>query len=554
MDAALDSWTHKLISASKARTIPFGSFICPICHQAVHLRDGPKRVAYFAHNVARQDCELSFQSIYKAGTPHVANLDQNSRSGDLQLGLRLYVKGRPMSWGLELDLGVKDIPEGQLLIDVGGRETAADLTNNRLSNYAVVVEPQQAPYRVISVSPPHSLAAIFEGKICEGLRKTGMTAFTAVGRAGHALFYRATRIDCGRTYAVVWRDNEPTQFPANFECESLEARDGFSATLVIIPKSLSQAEADWIKANLHLGVEEKIQHIVQVWPPITNRITSQSIQSVHDEAVVVALDEADVHQTTNLFVRCDGDVRAAGSIPGAMTFFQYEPEGKSDARFLTTDGSGAMLDVEFSLPPATPWHALNLMVLLRTTSNEGVSTSSPLHSRYAIRALMDVRHGHAKLDDLSMPRAVQGRVRVGWGDNAIEHCIRATSKCINGQQYGFQPSDEDVALLIDAVRKTDSDVTIDFGTFGHISLPAILQVTCESVVLGNVGLPAHIRALLKSYLFRFGSPPVWPRPDMRMSDWELVSLFNDGRRMRGDAGIRRYLERELTRYVDGVKQ
>jgi hypothetical protein len=554
LDAALDSWTHKLVSASKARGISFGSFICPICFEPVHLRDGPKRVAHFAHNVAREDCELSFQSIYKAGTHHAAHLDHDSRAGDLQLGLRLYVRGRPMSWGLELDLGVKDISDGRVLIDVGGRETAVELTGNRLSNYTVVVEPQQAPYRVVSVSPRGSQAAIFEDGTCEGLRSVGMTAFTAVGRAGHALFYRAAKIDGGRTYAVVWRGDESRQFPADFEYESLEAREGFSAALVFAPKFLSQASVDWIKANLHLASEHKIQNIVQVWPPITNRITSQSIQSVRDDAIVVALDETDVRQTTSVFVRCDGDVRAAGGIPGAKTFFRYEPTGKPAARFLTTDGSGAMLDVEFSLPAATPWHALNATVVLRTTSNEGVSTSTPLHSRHATQALADIRHGHAKLDYISMPRAAEGRVRVGVGDAAIEHCIRAASKGVTGNKHGFQPSDEDVALLVEAVCKANVDVVIDFAAFGYVSLPAILKVTHGKRAPGAAELPEQVRALLKNYLFRFGFTSVWPRPDVRMSDSELVRLFNSGRGMTGNAATRRYLERELARYVDGVTQ
>ncbi|WNC90235.1 hypothetical protein RI103_02415 [Paraburkholderia sp. FT54] len=459
-----------------------------------------------------------------------------------------------MSWGLELDLGVKDVSKGHILIDVGGRETAVDLTGNRLSNYTVVVEPQQAPYRILSVSPPHSQAAVFEGRNCDGLRRVGMTAFTAVGRAGHALFHRAEKIDGGRTYAVVWRNDKAAQFPVDWECETLETRGDFSATLVFIPKFLSQASLDWIKANLQLPAVHKIQNIVQVWPPISNRITSQSIQSVRDNAIVVALDEIDVRQATSVFVRCDGDERAAGGIPGARTFFRYEPAGKPTARFLTPNGSGAMLDVEFSLPAATPWLALNAAVVLRLTSNEGISTSAPLHSRYATQALLDIRHGYAKLDYVSMPRAAQGRVRVGLGDAAIEHLICATNKSVAGTKNGFQPSDEDVVLFVDAVCKADADVVVDFGAFGYVSLPAILKALHRKGVTGAAELPEQVRALLKKYLFQFGSTSVWPRPDMRMSDSELIGLFNSSRGMKGNAATRRYLERELARYVDGVTQ
>lgn len=552
MDAALDIWTRKLVSASTARGIPFGSFVCPICLDAVHLRDGPKRVAHFAHNVARQDCELSFLSMYRAGAQHIAHVDQDRRIGDFLLGLRLYVTGRPMTWGLELDLGVKDISEGQVLIDVGGRETTADLTNNRLSSYTVVVEPQQAPYQVMSVSPPHSQAAIFEGGTCEGLRSTGMTAFTAVGRAGHALFYRAEKIEGGRTYVVVWRDDILAQIPADFECESLDARNGFSAALVIIPKVLSQNGVDWVKSNLNLPAENKIQHIVQVWPPITCRITSQSVQSVRDETIFVAFDEADARQKTSAFVRCDGDVQGAESIPGARTYFRYDSTGKSAARFLTTDGSGAMLDVEFSLPNTTPWRALNTTVVVGITTDEGLSGSSPLHSRLAQKALLDVRCGHATLDYLSMPRAAQGRVHVGLGDAAVEHCIRATSEGVVGQKQGFRPSEEEFALLVAAVCDPDLTVVLDFGTLGYVSLPAIRRVTMGKAEREPAQLPDEIRTLLRSYLFRHVSIAVWPRPDIRMTDAELVKLFYLDRRMRDGAALRRYLERELARYVDGV--
>lgn len=474
------------------------------------------------------------------------------RSGELQLGLRLYLTAHPMSWGLELNLVVKDVSEGHILIDVGGRETAVDLTGNRLSNCTVVVEPQQAPYRVLSASPPHSQATIFEGKNCEGLRKVGMTAFSAVGRAGHALFHRAEKIDGGRTYAVVWRNDKAVQFPADWECETLEARGNFSAALVFIPKFLSQASVDWIKANLQLPSGQKIQNIVQVWPPISKRITSQSIQSVRDNAIVVALDDIDVTQAISIFVRCDGDERAAGGIPGARTFFRYEPAGKPTARFLTPSGAGAMLDVEFSIPTATPWPALNAAVVLRLTSNEGVSTSTPLHSHHAMLALLDIRHGYAKLDYISMPRAAQGRVLVGMGNTAIEHRIRATNKSVVGTKNGFQPSDEDIALFVDAVSKTDTAVVVDFGAFGYVSLPAILKVLHRKGATGATELPEQIRALLKKHLFQSGLTFVWPRPDARMSDSELVRLFNRSRWTKGDAATRRYLERELARYVDGI--
>lgn len=459
-----------------------------------------------------------------------------------------------MPWGLELDLGVKDVSEGHVLIDVGGRETAVNLTGNRLSNYTVVVEPQQVPYRVLSVSPPRSQAKIFEGRNCEGLRRVGMTAFTAVGRAGHALFPRADKIDSGRTYAIVWQNENPVQFPNDWEREKLEARGGFSAALVFIPKLLSQASESWIKDNLQLPIEHKIQNIVQVWPPISNRITSQSIQSVQDNEIVVALDEIDVRHPTNVFVRCDGDERAAEGIPGVRTFFRYEPTGKPTARFLTPNGPGAMLDVEFSLPTAPPWYSLNAAVMLRLTSNEGVSTSTPLHSRRAIQALMDIRQGYAQLDCVSLPRGAKGRLVIGLGDSTDVHCICATNKSVSWMGSGFQPSDEDVALFVDAVCKSGVDVVIDFGAFGYVSLPAISKGQQRQRVAGPVELPEQVRALLKSYLFRFGLTSIWPRPDVRMSDSQLVSLFGSSRGMMGNATIRQYLERELARYVDKVTQ
>jgi len=554
LDAALDSWTRKLVSASKARAIAFGSFICPICFETVHLRDGPKRVAHFAHNVAREDCELSFQSIYRSGTQYAAHLDHGSRTGELRLGLRLYLRSSPKSWGLELDLGVKDISEGHVLIDVGGRDTDVDLTGNRLSNYKVVVEPQQASYRVLSVSPPHSQATIFGGRNCDGLRRVGMTTFAAIGRAGYALFQRAEKIEGGRTYVVVCRSDKAVQYPADWEYETMEARGDFSAALVFIPTSLSQTSLDWIKENLQLPVEQEIQTIVQVWPPISNRITSQSIQSVRDTTIIVALDESDVRQATSVFVRCDGDERVAGGNPGVRTFFRYEPDGKPTARFLTPNRLGAMLDVEFSLSTATPWHALNAAVVLKLTSNAGVSTWIPLQSRHATQALLDIRHGFARLDDVSMPRAAEGFVRVRHGDTATEHRLCATNKRAAGTKNGFQPSDEDVALFVDAVCKADADVVVDFGAFGYISLPAILKVPYRKGTTGAAELPEEVRALLKKYLFQFGSTPVWPRPDVRMSDSKLVSLFNSSGGIKGNAAIRRYLERELARYVDGVTQ
>ncbi|WP_321839410.1 hypothetical protein [Burkholderia cepacia] len=459
-----------------------------------------------------------------------------------------------MSWGLELDLGVEGVSEGHILIDVGGRETAVDLTGNRLSNYTVVVEPQHEPYRILSAAPPHSQATIFEGRNCEGLRRVGMTVFSAVGRAGHALFHRAEKIDGGRTYAVVWRNDNAVQFPFDWECETLEAREDFSAALVFMPKFLSQASVDWIKANLQLPAGHKIQNLVQVWPPISNRITSQSIQSVRDDAIVLALDEIDVRQAVSVFVRCDGDERAAGGIPGVRPFFRYEPSGKPTARFLTSSGSGAMLDVEFSLPVATPWPALNAAVVLSVTTNDGVSTSTPLHSRHATQALLDIRHGYAKLDYVSMPRAAQGRVRIGLGDTAIEHRICATNKTVAGTKNGFHLGDEDVALFVDAVSKVDTDVVVDFGAFGYVSLPAILKVAHGERAVGAAELPEQVRALLKAYLFQSNPTSVWPRPDVRMSDSELVRLFNRSRWTKGDAATGRYLERELARYADGVKQ
>ncbi|VVE78867.1 hypothetical protein PSP31120_01893 [Pandoraea sputorum] len=555
MDAALDTWTRKLVSASSARKVLFGAFICPRCYEPVHLRAGSVRAAHFAHNhgVAREECELYVQSIYRATAAHASQADHiGGRPGELQLGLRLYLTARPMSWGLELALGVKDVSEGHVLIDVGGRETAVDLTGNQLTNYTVVVEPQQAPYRVLSVSPPLSQATIFEDANCEGLRRVGMTAFTAVGRAGHALFPRADKIDGGRTYAVVWRNENPVPFPTDWEWEALEPRENFSAALVFIPKLLSQESEAWIRANLELPTAQKIQNIVQIWPPISNRITSQSIQSVRDDAIIVALDEIDVRQPTNVFVRCDGDVRAAGGIPGVKTFFRYEPAGKPMACFVTSTGAGAMLDVEFSLPTSTPWHSLNAAVVLQLTSDEGGSTTTPLHSRHATQALMSIRQGFAKLDCISLPRGAQGRLVIGLGHGVDVYRICATNTSVSGTKGGFQLSNEDAALFVDVVCKREVNVVIDFGAFGYVSLPAISDASLRQSIGESVELPEQVRALLKNYLFRFGSVPGWPRPDVRMSDSQLVSLFNSNRGMTGGAATRRYLKRELARYVDGV--
>ncbi|MCA8374049.1 hypothetical protein LGM80_11790 [Burkholderia multivorans] len=378
-----------------------------------------------------------------------------------------------------------------------------------------------------------------------------MTAFAAVGRAGHALFPRADKIDGGRTYVVVWRNENPVPFPTDWEWEALEPRGSFSAALVFIPKLLSQESVAWIRANLELPTEHKIQNIVQIWPPISNRITSQSIQSVRDNAIVVALDEIDVRQPTSVFVRCDRDVRAAGGTPGVKTFFRYEPAGKATARFVTPTGAGAMLDVEFSLPASTPWYSLNAAVVLKLMSDEGVSTTTPLHSRYATQALMDIRRGSAKLDCISLPRGAQGRLVIGLGHGADVHRICATNNSVSWTKSGFQPSDEDAALFVDVVCKREIDVVIDFGAFGYVSLPALPEESQRQRIGRSIELPEQVRALLKSYLFRLGSAPVWPRPDVRMSDSQLVRLFSNTSRMTGDAATRQYLERELARYVEG---
>ncbi|WP_146144190.1 hypothetical protein [Paraburkholderia sp. BL25I1N1] len=376
-----------------------------------------------------------------------------------------------------------------------------------------------------------------------------MTAFTAVGRAGYALFHRAGKIEGGRTYAVVWRDDKAVQFPDEWENEPLEKRGEFSAALVFVPKFLSQASIEWIQANLQLTAEHKVPNIVQVWPPISNRITTQSIQSVRDNPILIALDEVDARQAPSMFVRCDSDERAAGGISGARTFFRYEPGGKPTARFLTPGTYGAMLDVEFSLPISTPWHALNAIVMLRATSNEGGTISAVLHSRHASQVLLDIRHAHAKLDYISMPPAAQGWVRVRQDDTVLEYTICASTRRVAGHKHGFHPNDEDAARLVDDVCKSDADVVIDFGALGFVSLPAATESKGSTAA---VELPEQVRALLKKYLFQFGSTSVWPRPDMRMSDFELVHVFNRSRWIKGDSVTRRYLARELTRYVDGV--
>jgi len=537
-----------------ARSAPFAAYICPKCYEPVHLKAGFVRAAHFAHKhgAAREECELYVQSLYKTGAPHLLHHDNFSRVGQLRLGLRLHLKMRPMSWGLELNLGVKDISEGRILIDVGGRETEVDLAGNRGSSYPVIAEPQQSPYCVLSVSPPESQARIFDGRTCEGIRRAGMTAFTAVGRAGHALFYRAEKIEGGRTYVVVWQDsNADVNFPDEWESEPLEKRGEFSAALVFVPSLLSPTDIEWIRANLQLIAENKIPNIVQVWPPILNRITSQSIQSVRDNAIVIALDEVDANQPANVFVRCDEDERVALGVPGRRAFFRYESEGKPTARFLTQGAFGARLDVEFSLPSSTPWHALNASAVLKTTSTAGHVASVALHGQNALQAFMDIRRGDANLDFLSIPRSAQGRVRVRHRNTVFEFAVFASDKRIAGRKNGFHSDAEAVARLVDAVRKPDAEIVIDFAALGYVSLPA--EPETKKAVASNE-LPERVRTLLKKHLFQFEKALVWPRPDARMTDFQLVRSFQRCHSKKGGSAITRYLEREVARYVDGIEK
>jgi hypothetical protein len=142
-------------------------------------------------------------------------------------------------------------------------------------------------------------------------------------------------------------------------------------------------------------------------------------------------------------------------------------------------------------------------------------------------------------------------LRVRQDGAVLEYAISASNKHVAGRKHGFHPNDEDVARLVDAVCKTDANVIIDFGAFGHVSLAAMTE---SKQVTSLVELPKQVRALLKKYLFQFSLTSGWPRPDSRMSDSELIHVFERCRWKKGDSVSRRYLERELTRYVDGVAQ
>ncbi|MDE0280789.1 MAG: competence protein CoiA family protein [Gammaproteobacteria bacterium] len=476
---AIETATGRQIHADDGSR--YRTYHCPVCKGEVFLRSGQYNASHFAHRheTAKPECELytpsenQFDSHRKPTHPftdrdRVAEDNLSISPPDICLEVedrKSNERGRLPRWNLCIKIPKSPDGRGQITFDCGpGSFKNISLRKLFRNPITYPVDPDTNDFKAVWISADTN--PVYREVISErisGLNKNGVTAF--IGERGRYK-PRARRIVWGHAYYFVWPKSFDLNIPSNLEVLAFENNKDWSCVLSALPESRDETTANWLERVCSINVKNSSTSWSLLYPFLSTYAFDGFIQVPAFGGFIVGCNRIEEVNETKACANFNGE-RFETLLPCktksvvALAYFDTIPN------FFELTGNN---HISFSFrAPAVQSLAIQPVALVEVESATKGSIRVPLHTVEARKWLEEVRAGRARLNGITLPEAVQGKL--AWRSNLIAawDYTPLNRREDEGQRWLHQVklARSEVEQIQSVLRLTGDEVLLSFRSFGE---------------------------------------------------------------------------------------
>ena len=469
-----------LVSATKGRR--YRRYRCPLCKQRVHLRDGPRRAAHFAHNPGEgdPDCENYHPA---SGTTFYEDSSDSTRiraSHALYMVIDPALAYRPR-WHLEILVPASPGVRGAVRV-VDSPHGEVRLQCRELFDGAVRAEvrPQFSEYRLepMGVSDRRYEERLEVGT--SGLAAHLATAFE-IGSTVSRRMPEGKPLGWGGSYALVWPEQLPLPSPPHATWSELAPHRGWEAAILELPTTEFREIQRWADRFLDRPVRHAPPQIGLVSPAVLSIADDGALRIPVTRKVILSV-EGEPEASSLVFSSPSGTVQRLpvwNSDPKLFAFSDL-PIGRTEFYLDDPDSDDLMVEV-LAAPVCT---APSAEFLFRGPGLSGEDSSVPVFSKELPSRLKRVREGELDLIGLTCPPGLHCRIR-SRDSSASPWRELAFAEPRNTDDTTACGMDDVVSYLRSSLRSPE--IELDFGSFGGVVLHR------RSVKRSTVAVPSTVR-------------------------------------------------------------